>query len=52
MLPLVIAMIFAAAMIAFVLLVWAACDSGEKPGQAQSRGPDEPGEREPAQIAA
>jgi hypothetical protein len=44
-------MLFTAAMIAFVLLVSAACDGGEQPGQ-QGREPDDPGELEPAQIAA
>jgi hypothetical protein len=44
-------MVFLAGSIGLVLLSWAACDRGEQPGQ-QSREPDDPGELEPAQIAA
>jgi hypothetical protein len=49
---LAVAMIFIAVMIAFVLLVWAAGDDGEKHGERESRESEEPGELEPARIAA
>jgi hypothetical protein len=49
---LVIAMISAAAFIALVLLSWAAYDNGEERRRLESREPEEPGELEPARIAA